>query len=60
MLKGFKEFAFSGTLIETGIAFVMALALAALITSLVENVIMPIVGAIGGGEQASRTNGRSI
>lgn len=49
MLKGFKEFAFKGTLIETGIALVMALALAALITSLVENVIMPIVGAIGGG-----------
>lgn len=49
MLKGFKEFAFKGALIETGIALVMALALAALITSLVENVIMPIVGAIGGG-----------
>lgn len=49
MLKGFKEFAFKGNLIETGIALVMALALAALITSFVENVIMPIVGAVGGG-----------
>jgi len=49
MLKGFKDFALKGNLIETGVALVMALALAALITALVENVLMPIIGAITGG-----------
>ncbi len=49
MLKGFKEFAFKGNLIETGIALVMALAVAALITALVENVLMPLIGALTGG-----------
>jgi large conductance mechanosensitive channel len=48
MLKEFKEFAFGGTLVESAVAFVMALAAAALITSLVENVITPIIAAIFG------------
>lgn len=48
MLKEFKEFAFSGTLVETAIALVMALAAAALVGSLVENIITPIIAAIAG------------
>ena len=48
MLKEFKEFAVSGDLVATGVALVMALALAAVITALVENVLMPIVGIIFG------------
>ena len=44
----FKEFAMGGNLVETGVALVMALALAAVINSLVENVLMPIVGIIFG------------
>ena len=48
MLKEFKEFAFGGNLIEIAAGLVMALALTALIGSLVENVIMPIVGIIFG------------
>jgi large conductance mechanosensitive channel len=48
MLKEFKEFAFGGTLVESAVAFVMAIAAAALIGSLVEHVIMPIVAAIFG------------
>ena len=48
MLKEFKEFAFGGTLVETAIALVMALAAAALVTSFVENVITPIIAAIFG------------
>ena len=48
MLKEFKEFAFGGTLVETAVAFVMALAAAALIGSFVENVITPIIAAIFG------------
>jgi len=52
MLKGFKEFALGGNLVEIGVGLVMALALVALITSLVENVLMPIIGALTGGAGA--------
>jgi large conductance mechanosensitive channel len=48
MLKEFKEFAFGGSLVESAVAFVMALAAAALIGSLVEHVITPIIAAIFG------------
>ncbi|MDH3307668.1 MAG: MscL family protein [Acidimicrobiia bacterium] len=48
MLKGFKDFVFRPGLIETGVGLVMALATVAVITSLVESVIMPIVGIIFG------------
>ena len=48
MFKEFKEFAVSGDLIAVGVALVMALALAAVITALVENILMPIVGIIFG------------
>ena len=48
LVKEFKEFALGGSLVEIGVALVMALALAAVINSLVENVLMPIVGIIFG------------
>lgn len=48
MLKEFKEFAFGGNLIELAVAFVMAGAIGALITSLVDNIVMPLVGIIFG------------
>jgi len=48
MLKEFKEFAFGGTLVETAVALVMALAAAALVGSFVENIITPIIAAIFG------------
>ena len=48
MLKEFKEFAMRPTLIEVAIGLVMALALAALVNSLVEHIVMPIVGIIFG------------
>ncbi len=47
-MKEFKEFALSGNLIEIAVGLVMALALAALIGSLVEHVLMPIVGILFG------------
>ena len=46
MWKEFKEFAMRPTLIEVAVGLVMALALAALVGSLVEHVVMPIVGII--------------
>ena len=48
MWKEFKEFAMRPTLIEVAIGLVMALALAALVGSLVEHIVMPIVGIIFG------------
>jgi large conductance mechanosensitive channel len=44
----FKDFALSGNLVTIAVGLVMALALAALIGSLVEHVLMPIVGIIFG------------
>ena len=48
MLKEFKDFAFKGNLIETAVGLVMALAFVAVIGSLVEHLLMPIVGIIFG------------
>lgn len=48
LVQEFKEFALGGSLVETGVGLVMALALAALITSLVEKILMPIVAAVFG------------
>ena len=48
MLKEFKDFALKGNLIETAVGLVLALAFVAVIGSLVEHVLMPIVGIIFG------------
>jgi large conductance mechanosensitive channel len=48
MLKEFKEFAFKGNLIEIAVGLVLALAFVAVVTALVDGVIMPIVAAIFG------------
>lgn len=48
MLKGFKEFIMRGNLVELAVAFVIGIAFAAVVTSLVDNIIMPLVGKIGG------------
>jgi len=44
----FKQFALGGNLIETAVGLVMALATAALISALVENIVMPLVGTVFG------------
>jgi large conductance mechanosensitive channel len=48
MLKEFKDFLFRGNIIELAVAFVMGLAFAAVINSLVNNLVMPIIAAIIG------------
>lgn len=48
MLKEFKEFAFGGSLVDIAVALVMALALVDLVGSLIEHVLMPIIGIIFG------------
>ena len=44
----FKDFLMKGNLIELAVAFVMGLAFAAVINSLVENLVMPIIAAVVG------------
>jgi large conductance mechanosensitive channel len=48
VLKEFKEFAFGGNLVEIAVGLVMALALTALVGSLIDHVVMPIIGIIFG------------
>ena len=48
MLKEFKDFLLRGNIVELAVAFVMGLAFAALITSFVDDLIMPIVAMIIG------------
>lgn len=44
--KEFKAFAFKGNLIDLAIAFVLGAAFTAVVNSLVNDIIMPVIGAI--------------
>jgi large conductance mechanosensitive channel len=48
MLKEFKEFLLRGNLIEIAVGLVLALAFTTVVTSLVEDLITPIIAAIFG------------
>ena len=48
MLKDFKGFLFRGNIVELAVAFVMGIAFATVVTSLVNNIVMPIITAIIG------------
>jgi large conductance mechanosensitive channel len=48
MLKELKDFLFRGNIVELAVAFVIGLAFAALINSLVDNLIMPVIAMIIG------------
>ncbi|MCP9485609.1 MAG: large conductance mechanosensitive channel protein MscL [Gaiellaceae bacterium MAG52_C11] len=48
MLQEFKDFVLRGNIVELAVAFVMGLAFAAVVNSLVENLVMPIVAMIFG------------
>jgi len=48
MLKEFRDFIMRGNLVELAVAFVLGLAFAALINSLVGDLIMPIVAMLMG------------
>jgi large conductance mechanosensitive channel len=48
LLKEFRDFALKGSLIELGTALVLALAFNNLVNSLVDSILMPIVGIIFG------------
>jgi large conductance mechanosensitive channel len=48
VLQEFKDFLFRGNIIELAVAFVMGVAFAALVNSLVDNLLLPIVAMIIG------------
>jgi large conductance mechanosensitive channel len=48
MLREFKDFLFRGNIIELAVAFVVGLAFAALVNSLVENLLLPVIAMIIG------------
>jgi large conductance mechanosensitive channel len=49
MLKEFKEFALKGNLVDLAVAFVIGAAFSGLVQSVVNDIIMPIIGLITGG-----------
>ena len=48
MLEELKNFLFRGNIIELAVAFVMGVAFAAVVNSLVDNLVMPIIAMIIG------------
>ena len=48
MLKEFKDFLLRGNIVELAVAFVMGVAFATVVNSLVNNLVMPIVAMIFG------------
>ena len=48
MLKGFREFVFRGNVFELAVAVVMGTAFTAVVTSVVTNLINPVIAAAGG------------
>jgi large conductance mechanosensitive channel len=48
LLTEFKDFLMKGNIVELAVAFVMGVAFAAVVNSLVENLVMPIVAMIFG------------
>ena len=48
MLKEFRDFLFRGNIVELAVAFVMGLAFAAVVNSLVQNLLLPVIAMIIG------------
>lgn len=49
MLKEFREFALKGNMVDLAIGFIIGAAFSGLVQSIVNDIIMPIVGLITGG-----------
>lgn len=49
MWKDFKEFAFKGNVFDLAVAVVIGAAFGKIVSSLVENIITPLIGIISGG-----------
>ncbi len=66
MFKGFREFLLRGNIIDLAVAVVMGTAFTALVTSVVSNVVKPVLATVGGasvngfGYQLVRDNPKSV
>jgi large conductance mechanosensitive channel len=49
MLKEFREFAMKGNVVDLAVAVIIGAAFGAIVTSLVGDIIMPVVGSVTGG-----------
>jgi large conductance mechanosensitive channel len=47
MLKDFRDFAMKGNVVDLAVAVIIGAAFGAIVTSLVNDIIMPIIGAFG-------------
>lgn len=56
MWKDFKEFAFQGNVMDLAVAVVIGAAFGKIVSSLVDNIITPVIGAISGGIDFSGMN----
>ena len=54
MLKEFKEFALKGNMVDLAIGIIIGLAFGALVQSIVNDLIMPVIGLITGGVDFSQ------
>jgi large conductance mechanosensitive channel len=48
MIKGFREFILRGNVVDLAVAVVIGAAFGAVVTSFVEDVVTPLLGALGG------------
>jgi large conductance mechanosensitive channel len=48
VLRGFREFLLRGNVVDLAVAVIIGAAFGAVVTSFVEDVITPLIGAIGG------------
>jgi large conductance mechanosensitive channel len=48
MLKEFRDFAMKGNVVDLAVGIIIGAAFSSIVTSLVADIIMPIIGAIGG------------
>jgi large conductance mechanosensitive channel len=55
VLKEFRDFLMKGNLVELAVAIVMGIAFGLVIKSLVDNLITPIIGMVGGVDFSSET-----
>ena len=49
MIKEFKEFAFKGNVLDLAVAVIIGAAFGKIVTAVVDNLLMPIIGVIMGG-----------
>ena len=53
MLKEFKEFISKGNVMDMAVGIIIGGAFTAIVTALVESILMPIIGAISGGKSVA-------